>query len=157
MSFIFAEAVPKGQPPSELTECFSLLRYLGNSFVRGTFTQSTLNILHDVDMHVWFIRDEEHHNEDYYVILNLGLTMDEYIAMAAEIAERQSSNLLEFDPPPAHAQMRLTHELRKRYGEVTWLYTSESRPHLTVIGFPNVAHLMRKEFNDGARAKIKSV
>lgn len=158
MSYVFAEALPEGQAETPLENCFKLMAYLQDKSPRGNFSMSRIALIDGVDLIIWYLRDENIHDEDFCVILNLGLHMDEFLDMTAKIAAAQASNVIELDPEPLHIQLKAVLELRALYGDVVnRVHTSDKQSHLTVITFPNVAQQVRDGFNEGMRACIKSI
>lgn len=159
MSFVFAECVPHGQPFTPVDDCINTLEFLNGLHVRGTFTRAYVTAkIKGVDLHVWLMKDDFIHDDDFHVILNMGLDMDTFLAEVKRLAEQQESNVVELSPKPLHPQVSAMIFLRDCYGgKVNRVYTCDNTPHLTVVSFPGMAEKVRKEFADGVRAKMKSV
>lgn len=158
MSFIFAECVPTGQPHTDINTCLDLMQFAQGMQVQGTYTRALVKPLAGVDMYLWLMRDVAVHNDDLYVILNLGLTMDEFLAEIGKLNDEQSGKVVPLRPMPAPLQVEAAITLRGIYGDVVnKVYTSDTMPHLTVLTFPDAAPKLRKEFAEGNRSKLKPV
>lgn len=158
MSFVFAEALPKGNEYTPLEDCFKVMAYLQDKTPKGTFSNARISLIEGVELNIWYLRDENIHTEDLCIILNLGLTMDEFLKMTAKVAEEQASNVVTLNPAPLHIQLKALMELRATYGDVVErVHTSDSSPHLTVLTFPNAAQQVRDGFNAGLRSSIKPI
>jgi hypothetical protein len=158
MSFVFAEALPTGSLYTPLEVCFKMLAYLQDKKPSGAFSNARVSLIEGVELQLWYLRDENIHIEDFCVILNLGLTMDAFLKMTAELVEEQASNVVVLNPIPLHIQLKAVMELRGLYGDaVTRVHTSDANSHLTVLTFPDAAQQVRDGFNAGLRGSIKSI
>jgi len=164
VSYVFAEVVPIGQVFTPLAQCAGLLDFLHDSSSPtglkqsgGKFTRATVRSAKGFDIHTWLLRDETVHQDNLYVILNLGLSMDSFIEQIKTINAELAGNVVKLNPEPYHIQVVAVDFLRELYGDVSRVYCSDEEPNKVVIVFNNAAPAVREEFYSGNRNALKPI